>query len=98
MTWGCFKPHEAAVTVDPTMARRLQGCWPFRVFQGFFPPMPLSVFQRGLSAKKIRQSIGFSAKSRARNRTSWQTATQKPFTFFGIHFQKQIDFAFRRLM
>jgi hypothetical protein len=56
--------------VDPTMARRLQGCWPFRVFQGFFPPMPLSVFQRGLSAKKIRQSIGFSAMVRERSGTT----------------------------
>jgi hypothetical protein len=49
------------------MARRLQSCWPFRVFLGFLPPMPLSVFRLALSAKKIRQSIGFSA------RFHWET-------------------------
>jgi hypothetical protein len=35
--FGAYSNHEAAVTVDPTMARRLQSCWPFRVFQWVFP-------------------------------------------------------------
>jgi hypothetical protein len=49
---GLFSNHEAAVTVDPTMARRLQSCWPFRAFQEFFPPMPLSVFTPRIIGEK----------------------------------------------
>jgi len=63
------------------MARRLQSCWPFRVFQGFFPPTPLSVFRLALSAKKIRQSIGFLASNVSEIGTSWQTKAQKPYAF-----------------
>ena len=79
-----FSPPEAAVTVNPTMAHRLQGCRPFRVS----PPTPLSVqLMRSIgemrsSVNKIlsqkQREIGHLDKPTLRNKSILKMAFQDP--------------------
>ena len=79
---GCFKPHEAAVTVDPTMARRLQGCWPFRALQSFSRRCRSRSFASHYRRKKYGSQWDFRPRIQRETVHIDKLRPRNPFTFF----------------